>query len=525
MANPQDIINQLNAQHTLITQLQQQLAQLQNNPQPGPPGPQGPPGDDGETPIVQVVAPPIDVARPKIFSGDGKELSGFITACKIHLSLKMVGRLQGDQMTWILSYVQGGAAESWKENIMEMIENGEQEAPAYTEELFDSLRNNFGDADEESTAVGKLRLIEQGSKSAEEHVQEFKRIARDSGYEGRALIEEFKRSLSGRIRKALMESENPPTTIRSWYERSMKLDRQWRQAKAEEDYYRRGQAKPQLRTHTPNNTFVRPQPQRRDPNAMDVDTAAGPSRGWKLVSFPKKSSWGTVLQYRCEECGIQTSEHLLSKHKCPAKEEIALDEFGMPYEGSDDEEEGPTMAKIEAYEKEQEEIRDEEERYERVNKAVGRFTTPKNIIEGIALGVEAAFARELVLEPCQNVTASRFRRRLNYRHTAKMAQATDLPIELIDLILSFLPPNHAEQVQWRRAAAAVGREIRPIGWNLSDHRCRRCGRVCLAMWDEEERKAWIIQRWGFWGPRQWEIAGFFILCPCDAMLGNYFVYK
>ncbi|XP_006458587.1 hypothetical protein AGABI2DRAFT_63814 [Agaricus bisporus var. bisporus H97] len=76
-----------------------------------------------------------------------------------------------------------------------------------------------------------------------------------------------------------MESENPPTTIRSWYERSMKLDRQWRQAKAEEDYYRRGQAKPQLRTHTSNNTFVRPQPQRRDPNAMDVDTAAGPSRG------------------------------------------------------------------------------------------------------------------------------------------------------------------------------------------------------------------------------------------------------
>ncbi|EKM76932.1 hypothetical protein AGABI1DRAFT_23090, partial [Agaricus bisporus var. burnettii JB137-S8] len=201
--------------------------------------------------------PQIDVAKPKIFSGDGKELSGFITACKIYLSLKMVGRLQGDQITWILSYVQGGAAESWKENIMEMIENGEDEAPSVTEELFDSLRNNFGDADEESTAVGKLRLIEQGSKSAEEHVQEFKRIARDSGYEGQALIEEFKRSLSERIRKALMESENPPTTIRSWYDRT----------------------KPQIRTHTPNNTFVRPTPQRRDPNAMDVDTAAGPSRG------------------------------------------------------------------------------------------------------------------------------------------------------------------------------------------------------------------------------------------------------
>ncbi|EKM73618.1 hypothetical protein AGABI1DRAFT_96181, partial [Agaricus bisporus var. burnettii JB137-S8] len=121
-----------------------------------------------------------------------------------------------------------------------------------------------------------------------------------------------------------------------------------------------------------------------------------------------------------------------------------------------------------------------------------------------------------------SVCRSKVRRRLNYWHTAKMAQATDLPIELIDLIFSFLPPNHAEQVQWRRAAAAIGREPKPEGWNLSDHRCRRCGRVCLAMWDYEEQKAWVIQRWGYWGPRQWAIAGFFVLCPCDAMIGNYF---
>ncbi|XP_006457183.1 hypothetical protein AGABI2DRAFT_146791 [Agaricus bisporus var. bisporus H97] len=244
MATAQQILDQLNAQQNLIAQLQQQLATLQNQPQ-GPPGPPGPAGEDAPLPVVNI-PPQIDVAKPKIFSGDGRELNGFITACKIYLNLKMANRRQEEQITWILSYVQGGAAESWKENIMEMMENSEEEAPDSTEELFDSLRNNFGDADEESMAVGKLRLIEQGSKSAEEHVQEFKRIAQDSGYEGRALIEEFKRSLSGRIRKVLMEAESPPTTIKSWYESSMKLDRQWRQAKPEEDYYWRGQAKPQL---------------------------------------------------------------------------------------------------------------------------------------------------------------------------------------------------------------------------------------------------------------------------------------
>ena len=103
-----------------------------------------------------------------------------------------------------------------------------------------------------------------------------------------------------------------------------------------------------------------------------------------------------------------------------------------------------------------------------------------------------------------------------------MAQATDLPIELIDLIFSFLPPNHAEQVQWRRRAAAIGREARPVGWRLSGHQCRECGRTTLAMWDAEEDKEWVIQRWSAWGARYWELSGFFILCPCDAMLGNYF---
>ncbi|EKM73458.1 hypothetical protein AGABI1DRAFT_103483 [Agaricus bisporus var. burnettii JB137-S8] len=48
--------------------------------------------------------------------------------------------------------------------------------------------------------------------------------------------------------------------------------------------------------------------------------------------------------------------------------------------------------------------------------------------------------------------------------------------------------------------------------------------MTLAMWDADEGKAWVIQRWSSWGARYWEIAGFFIMCPCDALIGNYFGY-
>jgi len=59
----------------------------------------------------------------------------------------------------------------------------------------------------------------------EEFVQEFRRVARDSGYEGRALVEEFKRETNRMIRRKLIETERPPTSIKQWYEHATNLDR------------------------------------------------------------------------------------------------------------------------------------------------------------------------------------------------------------------------------------------------------------------------------------------------------------
>ena len=44
--------------------------------------------------------------------------------------------------------------------------------------------------------VAELKKLEQGGRIME-FVQEFQRIARGSGYEGRLLMEEFKRGMSG----------------------------------------------------------------------------------------------------------------------------------------------------------------------------------------------------------------------------------------------------------------------------------------------------------------------------------------
>ena len=95
----------------------------------------------------------------------------------------------------------------WKENVMEKLEAVELEYET-AEEFLTSLKKEFGGGEEESVKAAELRKLEQGGRTMEEFVQEFKRAAKESGYKGRHLVEEFKRGMNRAIRRKLMEVEN-----------------------------------------------------------------------------------------------------------------------------------------------------------------------------------------------------------------------------------------------------------------------------------------------------------------------------
>ena len=95
---------------------------------------------------------------------------------------------------------------------MDELAKGESEVEL-AEQLFAKIRNDFGETSEEERKIEQLKTIEQKRRTCNEYVQEFKKIARGSGYEGRPLIEEFKRGLNGAIRRKLAKAEEPPTTI------------------------------------------------------------------------------------------------------------------------------------------------------------------------------------------------------------------------------------------------------------------------------------------------------------------------
>ena len=154
----------------------------------------------------------VEVARPQVFSGRMEDVGAFINAARIYIRMKMSEETATTQMAWVLSCVQGGIAEAWKDNLMDELAKGESEVES-VEQLFMKIRNDFGETSEEERKIEQLRTIEQGERTCDEYVQEFKKVARESGYEGRPLIEEFKRGLNGVIRRKLAEAKKPPTTI------------------------------------------------------------------------------------------------------------------------------------------------------------------------------------------------------------------------------------------------------------------------------------------------------------------------
>ena len=165
--------------------------------------------------LLQQQGSRVEVARPQVFSRRIEEVSAFVNGACLYIRIKMTEKAAATQVAWVLSYVQGGIAEAWKDNLLDELAKGESEVES-AEQLFTKIRNNFGETLEEERKIEQLRMIEQGGRICNEYMQEFKKVARGSGYKKRPFIEEFKQGLNRAIRRKLAEAEEPPTTIGEW---------------------------------------------------------------------------------------------------------------------------------------------------------------------------------------------------------------------------------------------------------------------------------------------------------------------
>ena len=135
-----------------------------------------------------------EVVRPQMFDRTSSKILGFVTAYKLYIKMKIREMAVEEQIQWVLSYVQGGSADVWKENVLEDLEKRELEYEYESVgEFLAAIKKEFGEGEEEAVKVAELKRAEQGEKIMEEFIQEFRKAVRGSGYEGRPLIKEFKR--------------------------------------------------------------------------------------------------------------------------------------------------------------------------------------------------------------------------------------------------------------------------------------------------------------------------------------------
>ena len=103
----------------------------------------------------------------------------------------------------------------------------------------EEIKKKFEGGDDESRKVAELKQVEQGNRIIKKFVQEFRRVARESGYKRRPLVEEFKRGINKSFQQRLMESECQPKKIEKWYKRAIRLDGNIRKSIREEKEKRR----------------------------------------------------------------------------------------------------------------------------------------------------------------------------------------------------------------------------------------------------------------------------------------------
>jgi len=93
----------------------------------------------------------MEVAKLPVFNREAERVGEFITAYRLYLRMKMKEATVEEQIQWILSYIQEGSADMWKENVLEDLEAGE---------FLAGLKREFEEGNEEAVKIAELKRIE-----------------------------------------------------------------------------------------------------------------------------------------------------------------------------------------------------------------------------------------------------------------------------------------------------------------------------------------------------------------------------
>ena len=93
--------------------------------------------------MTQIEAMTKEVKTPTIFFGVSWKVKSFVKECREYVEIKMKEKTVENQILWVLTYMDGGTVEKWKEMMEDDLKEGLREYVTL-EEFFGEIRKEFG---------------------------------------------------------------------------------------------------------------------------------------------------------------------------------------------------------------------------------------------------------------------------------------------------------------------------------------------------------------------------------------------
>jgi len=186
------------------------------------------------TPLAPPVTPRTrgpKIAVPSEFNGDRANTETFLRQVLLYLLARPYEFADDDtRVMFAMSYMKDGTAGLWADRKVDQYQLGEP-IPSWTE-FIAQVRDTFGDPDRAGSARLRMGNLSQGSKSADEYVQEFREVANLTLYNDEAHIDRFQQGLNRSLVEKIYSLPHMPADLEAWYKWASKLDNQARMMKA-----------------------------------------------------------------------------------------------------------------------------------------------------------------------------------------------------------------------------------------------------------------------------------------------------
>jgi hypothetical protein len=175
-------------------------------------------------------------AEPPSFSGNRAEVQSFIRAVLLNFTLspsRFPPRDERTRILYALSYIKGGTAGTWADNITGALLDSSTPDPYTTFQSFrEAFEQAFGDADRAQRArIDMAALKMKPGDTVEEYTTSFESLALHTGYNEAAHIEAYRSGLLNRIVEKIYSDSNGelPQNLVAWKTKARRLDNLYRE--------------------------------------------------------------------------------------------------------------------------------------------------------------------------------------------------------------------------------------------------------------------------------------------------------